>query len=198
MSDVPSRQERFNELVGKHQPRIRAFARRRLNMVPALGVEPDDVVNDVIRRVLPKVTDRLLEKEIEFFRYTCRAVRSSVQDLGKAYRRHNLRRDGDARPSEQPTPSSTTPSRVSSKKERVDALRAAIDDLPAEDAALIRSLRFDEEPVSVIAQRRGVSIDVVRRRSTKILERLERELGAIMRDEFRDAIRDRRSEDPDP
>ncbi|WP_448203621.1 sigma-70 family RNA polymerase sigma factor [Azospirillum sp. sgz302134] len=157
----------FAELFGHFAPRLKAYLRRQ--GCDAGGAE--ELVQEVML---------LVWRRAETYDPAQASASTWVFTIARNKRIDVLRRE--QRPEIDPDDPALVPDPLESADHRVEAkettgrLRAALKDLPPEQAELLRLAYFEDKPHSVISSERGIPLGTVKSRLRLAMERLRKAL----------------------
>jgi len=175
-------------LLERHRPRLKRMVAMRLDRRMAARVDPSDLVQETLLEAAAQLDDYLRDRPIPFYPWIRRLAAGRLAD---AYRRHVRAARRSVGREEQPDLSNASvveladrlaahqsgPGAGLSRRERRDAVRAAVDRLPARDREVL-VLRFLEDlSTAETAAVLDVGEGAVKMRVVRALGRLRDLLG---------------------
>ncbi len=166
-------QSALNQLCHVYGERVRRIIRLRMGRELRVRLDSMDVVQDVLFSALKGLSDFTYKNEGDFLRWLSRIAQNALR--GNLDKLHAAKRDirkevrlGNYRPTTgagfvgTPGPvDATTPSVIMSRKEDLNRLENAIDELKPEYREVIVLAKIDGLPYDQIGERLGKSADAV-------------------------------------
>ena len=162
-----------NQLCNVYGERVRRIIRLRMGKELRVKLDSMDVVQDTLFSALEGLGDFTYKNEGDFLRWLARIAQNTLhghldklhaakRDIRKEVRRDNLRATTGTGFVGTPGPiRTTTPSVILSRKEDLDKLENAIDELKPEYRNVIVLAKIDGLSYNQIGERLGKSADVV-------------------------------------
>lgn len=185
----------LDELLAKYRAPLKRAVVVRLDSRLAGRLDASDVVQDAFAEATRRWQDFLHQEDeaaIEFYPWLRDIALRRLTDL---YRRHVVAKRRTVRREERAAPPLTdasfvqladrlaapnsSPSRQFDRKERLDRVRTALDELPAEDREVLVLKYLEELPTTEIAAILGITDRSVRYRHRKALERIAEQLADL-------------------
>ncbi len=170
--------EALNQLLARHLPRLRRWARGRL--VPSLRtmLDTEDLVQEAAIKALPHVTTLEIRSDHTFQRYLQQAVRNRIIDLVK--RRDRRPRRGDLPDAEVLLGGDESPLDAVLRVEGLDRYGRALAQLrPKQREAIVRRLELQQGYAEIAAELGMRSPDAARMLVTRALVRLADTMGRL-------------------
>jgi RNA polymerase sigma-70 factor (ECF subfamily) len=182
--DAPAREQ----LLTRHQARLRRMVAVRLDRRLAARVDPSDVVQEVLAEAARRMPDYLRDRPVPFYPWLRRLA---WERLVKLHRRHlHARKRSVLREEDWPLPdgsaaelaqrllaSASSPSRRMVRQELRERVRAALADLAARDREVLVLRYLEQLSTAETAAVLEISEGAVKVRHLRALERLRGLLG---------------------
>jgi RNA polymerase sigma-70 factor, ECF subfamily len=170
----------FDSLMAPFLPRLALFMRRHAGAALAADVDELDLTQITLLRVHQQLPRYRHRSDAAFYRWVVAIARHAVQER-LAYLRSKGRRSavnacGLAAGLAEPSAADSTPSKHAIRRERAASLRAALDELPADQREVVEARIVDGSTFAEIGERLGVPRSSIFDRFQTGVCRLERAL----------------------
>jgi RNA polymerase sigma factor (sigma-70 family) len=178
--------ESLEWVVARFTPLLLMQAAHRLHGPLRRVVEPEDLVQDVWVRALPRIAE-LRPRDGRMTVVVARFLGTTLLNRLNSLLQKRLEGDGEplsaGAPPPEPTDDATRALSGLVRRERERAVRAAIEELSAEDRAVIVLRGIEQNPVQEVALLLGLLPNTVAVRYGRALEKLRRKLpGSVFED----------------
>jgi RNA polymerase sigma factor (sigma-70 family) len=176
-------------IVARFTPLLRAQAAHRLDGPLRRVVDPEDLVQDVWTRALPRLPD-LEPRDGRFTPVLVRFLATTLLNRVNNLLQRQLRADGRNTPAgADPLPSTLSAEATQAlngvlRAERTDAVHAAIEALEPEDRVIVILRGIEQHPLSEVAVILSLVPNTVSVRYRRALEKLRRALPGSIFDEL--------------
>ena len=163
----------LNQLCSIYGERVRRIIRLRMGPELRSKLDSVDVVQDALIQAMENLTDFTYRNEGDFLRWLCRIAENKFLDIFKkfhadkrdidreiSFKREARRTEGGSFGAAGPV-GTTTPSVIVSKKEALDRLEAALDELKPEYKEIIVLKKIEGLSYAEIAEKLGKSPEAV-------------------------------------
>jgi len=171
--------ESLDQLVRKHLPWLRRYARRNLGPMLSLKAESGDLVQEALLEFLKYSPPFLVESVPHFRALLARIVRNKLCDHHDWYTAHR-RNAALERPIssdsvlelERAKSGTSTPSKQAMRKEEEAWIRLGLEVIAPEDRDIIVFRDFEDLSFGEISARLSIGVDAARKRYARALQRL--------------------------
>ena len=163
----------LNQLCSVYGERVRRIIRLRMGAELRSKLDSVDVVQDALIQAMENLTDFTYRNEGDFLRWLCRIAENKFHDIFEKFHadKRDIRREIPFKRETRRTESdffgaagpvgTTTPSVIVSKKEALDRLETALDELKPEYREIIVLKKIEGLSYAEIAKRLGKSPEAV-------------------------------------